>query len=166
MGRPYFIALFDIITRLLETHTGLRIAGAVDGVLDFIFDNNPRLAATVPHWYQYTRSLLHPIVKNSIGGAPRFEDDKDFLPLQAADAQSWYYRRLFSERLRNEPFKKELPKELFAPLDTIPSAMSFWGPERMCFAVDQANQGRTTVERLPSRRFKDVHDIVANADLG
>jgi len=159
---PYFIALFDLVTYLLETHFRLRVFGSVQGVLDFIFDDNPRLAAKVPHWYQLTRSHLHPVMRNGIAASPRFENDHDFLPLQACDAQSWYYRRLFAEKLHNEPFKKDLPKELFSPLDQIPSAMSFWGSERL--ALLTANPPPPPSQR-PPKRFVDIHDVIANADM-
>ena len=161
---PYFIALFDIVSLLLQEHFHLKFYGAVkkDSVLDFIFDDNPRLAAKVPRWYQLTRSLLHPVLRNSIGASARFENDHDFLPLQAADAQSWYYRRLFAERLHNQPFKAELPKELFRKLDEIPSLMSFWRSDRMKYFVSKA---KPTEGRKLDKRFKDIHDVIANADM-
>jgi hypothetical protein len=64
--------------------------------VDFIFDNNPRLAAKVPRWYQLTHKMLPPELRHLIAPSPKFEDDLQFLPLQAADAQSWYIRRLFA----------------------------------------------------------------------
>ncbi len=168
---PYFIALFDIVSLLLEGHFRLKFAGRVEkeSVLDFIFDDNPKLAAKVPYWYQLTRSLLHPVLKKSIGASARFEDDHDFLPLQAADAQSWYYRRVFAEKFGDEPFKADLPKEIFAELDKIPSALSFWSPMRMRYFVEGSNRGKPVKAQgkrfSEIKRFKDIHDIVANADM-
>jgi hypothetical protein len=162
---PYFVALFDIVTLLTEIHTKNRIRRIVDGPLDFIFDDNARLAAKVPKWYQYMRSVMHPLCRNSIGFSPRFENDQEFLPLQAADAQSWYYRRLFAEKFHNEPFKKDLPRDIFRPLDNVQAAMSFWGSERMEYVASHSLDGRTAVEQNSDKHFRDIHDLIANADM-
>lgn len=158
---PFFCTIFDVISILLETHTRLRIWGAVSGALDFIFDDQPRLAAKVPAYYQRIREGLHPLAKNSIAPSPKFEDDKVFLPLQAADVQSWYFRRLFAERFNNEPFRLDLPKSVFEPLEYVRSAMHFWTP-RLMKAVATKTRAK---ERLNPVHFKDIHDLIANADF-
>jgi hypothetical protein len=158
---PYFIALFDLVIYLVETHFQQRAAGKTKGVLDFIFDDNPRLAAKVPYWYQLTRDMLPSVVRDTIGASPRFENDHDFLPLQAADAQAWYYRRLFAEKFHNEPFKNELPKSLFHELDRIPAMMAFWSSERLAALAAQ----RPLSSPQPDQRFKDIHDLIANAEM-
>lgn len=165
---PYFIALWDVTVMLITGMASLKVDGSIDSasVLDFIFDDHPRLAAKVPAWYQMTRALLHPEVRNSIATTPRFENDQNLMPLQAADAQSWYYRRVFAERFKNEPFKPDLPKELFKPLDSVPAAMNYWSSKRMQYFVEVTNNPKLVKhERMPDTRFRDIHDVVARADL-
>lgn len=167
----YYVALFDMITFLTEQHCRARMLElfakkegnppSAYGVLDFIFDDNPRLAAMVPPYYQKIRNSIDPFRRRWIGASPDFEDDKDFLPLQACDAQSWYYRRLFAERFNGEPFKDELPKSCFAALDEVHSAMSFFSPARMRKVVAKA-----PAEQVPVKRYKDIHDLLANGDFG
>lgn len=167
----YYLAIWDMITLLTETHVRYRLLElmarkegnppSIYGTLDFIFDNNVRLAEVVPAHYRRIREAMEPLWKQWIGASPRFEDDKDFLPLQACDAQSWYYRRLFAERFDNAPFKPDLPKSCFRPLDEITSWMSFWNPERMRKSVSDAPK-----VKMPPRYFRDIHDVLANGDFG
>ena len=168
---PYYVAIWDMITLLTDQHNKFRMLEifakkdgtppSAYGVLDFIFDDNPRLAAKVSPYYQIVRDKMHPLFRGWIGASPDFEDDKDFLPLQACDAQSWYFRRLFAERFGNEPFKEELPKSCFAPLDEVYSMMSFFGPDRMRKTVAKAPPSKK-----PPRIFESIHDIIANGDFG
>lgn len=168
---PYFVALAEMITLWTEQHTRVRAfelfaqkegnPSSSYGVLEFIFDDNKKLVAIVPPYYRKIRDQIIPPFRNWIGVSPRFEDDKDFLPLQACDAQSWYFRRLFAEKFNNEPFKPDLPKSCFEAFDDITSLMSFFGPERMRKVISKAPP-----EKKPARRFKDIHDVLANADFG
>ncbi len=159
-----------MMTFLTHKHSGFRLFEAFAnkghqspsnyGTLEFIFDDQPKLAALVRPYYQLARDKMHPLFRSWIGVSPQFEDDKEFPPLQASDAQSWYFRRLFAEKFHNEPFKSDMPKSLFAPLDEINMEMSFFSSERM----------RKSVARDPSERkhvkvFKDIHDVIANGDF-
>jgi hypothetical protein len=167
---PYYVALWDIVSLLIEQHFQTRMreslvtkddqSPSAYGTLDFIFDDNPRLAAIVPPYYQIIRTALHPLFRGWIGESPRFENDKDHLPLQACDAQSWYFRRLFAERFNNEPFKADLPKSLFAALDEVPAGMSFFSSDRMRKVVMRAPH-----EQRDAKRFRDIHDVLANGDF-
>jgi hypothetical protein len=164
---PYFVAIFDVVTALVENQLNVEHPEPID----FIFDDNPRLAVRVPYWYQVTRQMLLPNQRDLMGASARFEDDKQFLPLQAADAQSWYFRRLFAERFKGEPFAKNLSKSLFAELDSIPSMLSFWSCERLQYMVE-ASERIKRGEKIGHRsgppkpkRFKDIHDVIAHADI-
>lgn len=134
---------------------------SIYGTLDFIFDDNPRVAAKIVPHYQLIRAKMHPLFRGWLGASPKFEDDKDLLPLQACDAQSWYFRRLFAHRFDNEPFKPDMPKTVFAPLDEIPAAISFFSPERMRKTVAKAPP-----EKKAAKAFKNIHDLLATGDFG
>jgi hypothetical protein len=154
---PYFVAIFDVIMKLIDG----RHEANVQDVVEFTFDDNPRLAARVPQWYQLTRALLLPEHRRQIGVSPKFEDDKDFLPLQAADVQSWYFRRLFSERLTKEPFPENGPKELFRHLDAVPSLLSLWDAERL----ERFVQNGPPKDGPPPPRYKTIHDLLDALEL-
>jgi hypothetical protein len=155
---PYFLAIFDVIQKILENQIAVKSADTVD----FIFDYNPRLAAQVPQWYQFTLRLLPPEHRKLIGSSPKFEDDEIFLPLQAADAQSWYYRRLFAERINDEPFPKDVPRDVFSDLDKVSSLISLWDENRLRSLV----RGQTPASASNPRKYKDIREIIANANLG
>ena len=153
---PYFVSLFEIIIKVLEQQIAMNSADSIE----FIFDNNPRIAAKVPYYYQLTRTLLRPELRDLIAPAPRFEDDRNFLPLQAADAQSWYYRRLFAERITQHPFHRHLTKALFSDLDRIPTLMTVWTRERCEYFVHQGQDREGPIPQL-----KDVHELLQQLEF-
>lgn len=167
---PYYLGLWDMISFLAEQHFNMRRLEAlapndrsspsIYGRLEFVFDDNPRIAATVRPYYEVARAAMHPVFRGWLGESARFEDDKQCLPLQACDVQSWYFRRLFAERFTQEPFKPDMPKSIFSILDEIPSAMSFFSPERMRKVVTKA-----PAENNPPKRFADIHDLLANGSF-
>lgn len=69
-----------------------------DGVpVQFIFDNQMGEEPIVKaFWDAYQRSR-RPEVRRLYAEKPRFEDDEDFLPLQAADMWAWWVRKAYSE---------------------------------------------------------------------
>jgi hypothetical protein len=156
---PYFLAMFDIIMKLFWNQVSTKSVGT----LEFIFDDNPRLAAKVPAYYQLMRAMIAPKYRHLIAVAPKFEDDIEFLPLQAADAQSWYYRRLFAEKFRGEPFPETTPKTLFSELDRIPAMLSAWLPARL---EAFAKQEHLPDDNSPIPSFKDIHDLLDKVDFG
>jgi hypothetical protein len=153
---PYFVALFDIVMKILLN----QVAENSSDTVEFIFDDNPRLAARVPYYYQLTRQLLPPELSRLIAASPRFEDDKQFLPLQAGDLQSWYLRRLFAEKIAKEKFHRHLHKSLFAYLDHVPGLISVWTRAK-CehFAGKQVDEPT----RIPT--VKDFHELLEQVEL-
>jgi hypothetical protein len=182
---PYFWAIFDIVHGVVVNQVQNSQNTEHDRV-EFIFDDNPRLAAQVPKWYQVTRQVLPPYAVALMAASPRFENDEHYLPLQAGDALAWYYRRCFAERLQGESWRRDLPKELFSPLDTISAMISFWGEQRMNELVqnrpknyasmtddeviaDLAQSRAKINENIQARyerpHFRDIHHLIAEADL-
>jgi hypothetical protein len=157
---PYFVALFDIVMKLFWSQVSV---GSTD-TLEFIFDDNPRLAAKVPQYYQFMRHSIDPKYRGLIGASPKFEDDLEFLPLQAADMQSWYYRRLFEEKIGKQPFPVAAPKSLFGPLDRIPSMLSFWTDERLRSWANQRESQEPEPTGIPT--VGDIHELLNVLDFG
>ncbi len=150
---PYFLAIFDVIMKFIDPG---HLEGPDGDVVEFVFDDNPRLAARVPQWYQLTRSLLHDKDRERIGVSPKFENDIKFLPLQAGDAQSWYFRRLFAEKITGEPFPRGVPKDLFKTLDDIPSLVSLWNAERL----GNLACGLAQPYVAQHQRYRNIHDLI------
>ena len=60
--------------------------------IDFIFDNQAEKSAILAAWELHL-SNRPPSYREFLGATPRFEDDQDFLPLQAADCLAWWTRK-------------------------------------------------------------------------
>ena len=61
--------------------------------VDFYFDDQiGEKKSIIASWDDYVRTRL-PEHKQFYGATPRFEDDRDFLPLQAADLWAWWVRK-------------------------------------------------------------------------
>jgi hypothetical protein len=156
---PYFLSLMDTVIVVATSQANQPPQRRTK----FIFDDNPRLAAKLPKHYQEVRKAIAPHHRELIAPSPDFEDDVQFMPLQAADAQSWYYRRLFAERFSNLPFKKDFPKDVFAPIDSIPAMMHFWTRDKL---ERIAGKKPLRLDKWSLKRFRDIHDVIANADFG
>jgi uncharacterized protein DUF3800 len=63
-----------------------------DEKIDFYFDNGVDKKIVFATWDNYIKSRPDE-VKKYYGSVPRFEDDMEFLPLQAADFLAWWVRK-------------------------------------------------------------------------
>jgi hypothetical protein len=75
---------------------GDRVEKALEGnfgqPLDIYFDNESG-SDLLLEWWQEMSEEKKWLAPESVGGMPRFEDDEDFLPLQAADFWAWWVRK-------------------------------------------------------------------------
>jgi hypothetical protein len=90
---PYF----QLFYRLIYAVAGFQVQYHWDTPTDFGFDDQGKLGEDTLRWYAIARQILSPAFKRVLGDTPSFEDDKEVLPLQAADLYAWSVRR----RLRN-----------------------------------------------------------------
>ncbi|MEQ1407576.1 DUF3800 domain-containing protein [Neorhizobium sp. Rsf11] len=69
--------------------------------IDFIFDEQSEKRQVIAGWDEYmnTRPAA---VRRLYGSLPKFEDDEDFLPLQAADFWAWWIRKWHADRINPE----------------------------------------------------------------
>ena len=91
---PYYFACSRLMTSLARSQKSL----GLDGPIKFIFDNRMMEKHHVVEAWDWAWKVAKPEPPNLreiIGGAPSFEDDKDFWPLQAADMLAWWMRRRF-----------------------------------------------------------------------
>jgi hypothetical protein len=59
--------------------------------IDFIFDDQSQKRLILKSWEKYVATRDENI-REWFGATPRFEDDREFLPLQAADLWAWWVR--------------------------------------------------------------------------
>ena len=86
---PYVLCFYQILYATFVHQRKYRW----DTQIDWIFDEQGKLGpATVAIWPQF-KKLAHPSVRPYIGRPPIFRDDKQFLPLQAADLYVGALRR-------------------------------------------------------------------------
>lgn len=72
--------------------------------IDWIFDSQPEHVAEVSSCWQEYYETAPPKYKEFLKNIPRFADEKEVLPIQAADLFAWIMRRkLVSERFGGNP---------------------------------------------------------------
>lgn len=92
LENPYRMA-FRVLMDMFHGHRDKRVQVGVPLTekTDFYFDNQSEKVDILTTWEQYLSMRGH--MKDRFGATPRFEDDKDFLPLQAADLWAWWIGR-------------------------------------------------------------------------
>jgi hypothetical protein len=72
--------------------------------VDFIFDEQGKESDKVQRVWSYGLQFVPLVLKPLIGGKPINRNDKDFLPLQAADLFAWHVRRFYEEKSRGQEY--------------------------------------------------------------
>ena len=92
---PAFLAMFDVMTKAVENQLSIKAENPSEPVepVDFIFDEHTKWQGVVPAAYLFWQRTSPPEYRTMMGAPPIFRDEKRFLPLQAADLRSWYFRR-------------------------------------------------------------------------
>ena len=96
MDNPYFLSFYGIMIGLpqyQEQHS-------LDEPVDFIFDEQMEKSTLVQNGYDSFVKFAPDSVKRLLGGRPIHRDDKQLLPLQAADLVAWITRRYYDEKAR------------------------------------------------------------------
>ena len=100
---PYFM-LFHAIVQIIST---LRVHAYNNDPCDIIFDEQGSLGLDAIYFWENLRKNPAAIAKetaaafaNYFGKPPIFRNEKEFLPLQAADLYAWQLRRRFIETNR------------------------------------------------------------------
>lgn len=75
--------------------------------VNFIFDDRSEEKQIREAWESYVKSV-DPEIQRLYGAKPRFENDEDILPLQAADLWAWWVRKWHSEGTPEKMAEPEL----------------------------------------------------------
>ena len=93
LGKPHFACVFAIVASV----TGYIAERGVDAKTEFIFDRQDEVSGDIRMFFDYMCENLSDQQRTLIRETPSFEDDRDFLPLQAADMLAWHVRREHEE---------------------------------------------------------------------
>jgi hypothetical protein len=129
--RPYFFAYHGIMSGVVRY---LHAKGIQEKV-DFIFDEEGgESLKLMQESFEGWKELAPKEFKPYIGRRPMPGNDKDVLPLQAADFFAWHIRRSFAEGLqgKNVDDLTVAASELF----NIEQARSIWGEDEVKEAID------------------------------
>ena len=96
---PYFLAAYFMMVQVAQEQDIMGISEPVD----FIFDHQEGMSGPVQDAWDALKSFAPPFVAQRLGKRPGFEDDKLFMPLQAADLHAWWVRRLNDDHVNNKP---------------------------------------------------------------
>jgi len=100
---PYFFA-FRILLDGFHTQRNNFTSVPAGEKVDFIFDDRVEKTAILQAWNEYLEGRDEE-VRGRYGATPRFENDQDFLPLQAADLWAWWVREWYEEDASLTPDK-------------------------------------------------------------
>lgn len=89
IGSPHYVGVFAIVAMV----TRYLAKRGVEAKVDFIFDQQSGVDADIAIFFEYMTKNIPKEARKLISGIPIFRDDKDMVPLQAADMLAWHLRR-------------------------------------------------------------------------
>jgi hypothetical protein len=96
---PFFFSAGELMLLITRNLKNLHLP---QEPIDFIFDTSLTEKPILLEGWEFARSRAKPVPTNLFEifkNPPTFRDDKDVLPLQAADMYAWWMRRKFQERI-------------------------------------------------------------------
>jgi hypothetical protein len=97
LENPYAILFFQIMKGIADLQVNLNQVQPVGfHPVDFIFDEQEPAEFKCLQWYAALREKLPEPQRTIIGNTPSFKDDRDIMPLQAADMLAWHVHREFN----------------------------------------------------------------------
>lgn len=95
-GNPYFVAFRCLLDMFHLRRTEMAEVLPLQEKIDFYFDNQSEKRVIIAMWEKYI-STRSDDARQHYGATPRFENDEEFLPLQAADFWAWWVRKWYVE---------------------------------------------------------------------
>ena len=86
---PYFGLFYTVILAAAS----FMDKASIEGTVDFVFDEQGKIGRESRDWYYFIRERVEPRIQRRMGAEPIFRDNKDVLPLKAADVLAWQIRR-------------------------------------------------------------------------
>ncbi len=98
---PFFFAFRMLMDGFHQARVAQPDLVPIDGVVDFVFDNDGNEIFIRQIWDEYLANRPEEF-RNGYGKKPRFENDEEYLPLQAADFRAWWVRKWVNDFGINE----------------------------------------------------------------
>jgi hypothetical protein len=129
--RPYYFAFHGVMSTLARY---LESKG-IDEKVHFVFDDEGgEPIELIQRGYDDYVANAPEKFRKYLGARPRFENDQDVLPLQAADMVAWHARRLFAE---GKGIDVSQPTVITVDLLTgVERIQSKWGEKEIKDAID------------------------------
>jgi hypothetical protein len=132
---PYYLAFHMLVTGLPLLQASNRLTVEPDGKIDFIFDEQSLTGTRASEaWHNVKTNVLPnlqmdgvPNILPFLGSPPIYRDEKEFLPLQAADLYVWHVRK----HLRNNRVLAVRPMPILKRLYEIPGNDKVYDRSRM-----------------------------------
>jgi hypothetical protein len=86
---PYFLLFYAVMLSAAEFMEKI----GMEGTADFVFDEQGKVGQECASFYPEIKERVAGRVRIRLGSAPIFRDDKDILPIKAADFFAWQIRR-------------------------------------------------------------------------
>ncbi|WP_291837043.1 DUF3800 domain-containing protein [Brevundimonas sp.] len=138
--KPFRVAFRALLNTLADSIDILKEELPIEFPIEFYFDEQSEKSEILSGWDRYFKGSGEGL-RQLIGAAPRFEDDRRFLPLQAADFQAWWVRK----------WRKDDTPEWGEPSD-----MAGYRPRKERTAVDIQVRERDIADVLRSMYLKRV----------
>jgi hypothetical protein len=103
---PYSFAFRALVDKFHNSRKDLEAVIPLGEKVDFIFDSQSEKSFILAAWDSYIAGREDD-VRDCYGATPRFENDQQFLPLQAADLWAWWVREWYEEEDGKLPKKME-----------------------------------------------------------
>jgi hypothetical protein len=151
---PYYWGFKYIVGILAERQRQLNLLEPVD----FIFDNDAE-QTKIPRAWSLMRNAARPDISALMGDLPVFRDDKNTMPLQAADLFTWWAFKWHREGVRdwatNLPFPWPKNRD-------IPRLAAYFGRKSFLFDIsktlEQLARTQTELEYAKSLMPEDWRD--------
>jgi Protein of unknown function (DUF3800) len=96
---PYYVAFAAIITKIIQYQRTIGVSEKID----FIFDERVMEKSQIVDGWESFKANTPIDMRDLLERAPAFENDKDLLPLQAADLLAWWVRKMATEEADKVP---------------------------------------------------------------
>ena len=125
LGKPHFVGTFAIVGMVTKF---IADTGLPDIKIEFIFDRQDGVSSDIRLVFDYMSENLSDAQQRLIKSDPAFEDDMDFLPLQAADMLAWHLRREHEYEILQptSPIMEKLRGELHYITRLEPEMLARW----------------------------------------
>lgn len=127
LSKPHFTCVYAVASSVVRQ---LEQFGVFDDAkVNFIFDRQDEVSTDIRFMFDYMIEKLPDKARAMIGDTPHFQDDRAFVPLQAADMLVWHLRREHEQQGKPLPLASELRGRAWSGINIGAEVLARWGKE-------------------------------------